>query len=230
MENTPILEKKSLKAREKAGDLGRMAAKSERRKRAVEAYQLPGQQSPEHIGHVLITAAETAPVAAKNVPRLTEKRVETLNRAELLDISEKLIVDGSTLRQIYETHLISEKGLRRLVGEHLSGGDLKKALRQEIVEHEIDFERDPLLRDMTPQPAASNSKLPADNATLDTLLQKASLGADTSQEVTFSKAQAQHEALQQQQQLKQQRLADISLFTVICLLVALVIFFFITRG
>ena len=59
------------------------------------------------------------------------------------------MIDGSSLRQIYETRLVGERGLRRLVAEHLRGGDLKRAFRREITEREIDFERDPAMRDST---------------------------------------------------------------------------------
>ena len=73
--------------------------------------------------------------------------METLSRAELLSISEHIGVETSSLRNVYETHLIGEHALRRLVAEYLQGGDVQMALRREIVEHEIDHERDPALRD-----------------------------------------------------------------------------------
>ena len=116
------------------------------------------QRSPERIGHVLVNSGNPkAPEQDKGRwPRnlqnasSTGKRIDTLSRAELMDLSEKVIIDGSNLRQIYETHLIGERGLRRLVAEHMHGGDLRKALRQEVLEREMDFERDPALRDLAP--------------------------------------------------------------------------------
>jgi hypothetical protein len=129
------------------------------------------QKSPEHIGHVLVSSSEVNPALEPSKPPAEavkptkeeskvasdkgagpamEKPLSSLSRAELLNLSEQIQVDGSSLRQIYETHLVGERGLRRLVAEHLQGGDIKKALRQEIVEREIDFERDPVLRDRTP--------------------------------------------------------------------------------
>lgn len=112
--------------------------------------------APERIGHVLVAASATRSgferlkTAAKE-PKMeapaAKKRAETMSRGELLAVSETVQVDGTSLRQIYETQLVSEKGLRRLVAEHLRGGNVARALRKELVEHQIDFERDPILRD-----------------------------------------------------------------------------------
>lgn len=124
---------------------------------APEANQLHGKKlPPEQIGHMLM-AAEARP---KDQPQKSgerdaaiKKSIETMSRAEVFSLSEQVVVDGATLRQAYESHLIGERGLRRLVGEHLRGGDVKLALRQEMTEHEIDFERDPVLRDRTKRKA-----------------------------------------------------------------------------
>ena len=111
---------------------------------------------PERIGHVLVAASATRVgderLKTESKPSKMEgpaikKRADTMTRSELLAISETVQVDGTSLRQIYETKQISEKGLRRLVTEHLRSGNVARALRKELVEHEIDFERDPILRD-----------------------------------------------------------------------------------
>ena len=70
-----------------------------------------------------------------------------MQRRELLELSEKVVIEGASLRHIYESRLISEKQLRYLLSEHLKGKDIRRALRREITEREIDFERDPQLRD-----------------------------------------------------------------------------------
>ena len=167
--------------------------------------------------------------AKQYVKPLTEKRIETLNRTELLAISEKIVIDGSSLRQIYETHLVGERGLRRLVAEHLRGGDIKKALRQEIVEREIDFERDPILRDMAPHSAPAETG--GGKAVLDQLLQNAHVpGMETSEEAAYYKARAAYDAHQQDHQQKQRQLMDVSMIGIILLLVALVSFLVITHS
>ncbi len=216
------------------------------RRRAPEAHQLHGSQPRhEHIGQVLVAASETnttkAPKgspetgqaekqveARKLSEQLQGRRVDTLNRAELLNLSDKIIVEGSSLRQIYETHLIGERGLRRLVNEHLRGGDIKKALQAEIVEREIDFERDPAMRDMAQ--AGSGGADGAGKATLNKLIEKASEQVAGSEEAAFFRARANYEAEQIDQQQKQRRLVDVSLTAAIALLIAIVIFLILRRG
>jgi hypothetical protein len=223
------------------------------RRRAPEAHKLHGgPAAPEQIGHMLI-AAEAAPVglraekaSAEPVPTLkaaaekvdqskperiaTERRVETMNRTELLNLSEKIVVEGSSLRQIYETHLLGERGLRRLVAEHLQGGDLKKALRREIVEREIDFERDPMMRDR----AVSDGNATATSGgsvALKQMIEQAVGGVSSdNEEAAFHKAKADYEIQQQAVAHKQRRLVDISLTAAITLLVAAIIVLYLMRG
>lgn len=174
-------------------------------------------QAPEHIGHMAITT-EGKRFAVEG------KRIETLNRAELLNLSEKIAVEGSTLRQIYETHLIGERGLRRLVAEHLHGGDLNKALRLEIIEREIDFERDPGLRDMAPVQLPSTNTAQQAKTALDELLERADIVSDDrGEEAAFFKARATYEANQLQQHKQQRRLIDIGLAVIITILLVLVL-------
>lgn len=141
------------------------------RQRAPEANQLHGTKAHEHLGQVLLAAGAAAAIAGReslksekpelspsrlevsineNNPEaklVADKSAETLTRQELMEVSEKILVDGNSLRQIYETRLIGERGLRRLIAEYQRGGDMQAALRREVVEHEIDFERDPAMRD-----------------------------------------------------------------------------------
>ena len=112
------------------------------------AYSLP----PERIGHVIVAASssqERGPAvgASKLETSAVKVKAETMDRQELLALSQKVTVEGTSLRQIYETHLISEKGLRRLVAEHLRGGNIAAVLNRELIEHDTDFERDPIFRD-----------------------------------------------------------------------------------
>ncbi|HET8991991.1 MAG TPA: hypothetical protein VFN31_03090 [Candidatus Saccharimonadales bacterium] len=124
--------------------------------------------------------------------------VDTMNRQELLKASEDIVIDGSSLRQIYETQLVGEKGLRRLVDEHLKGGDLKKALNNEILERQIDFERDPAMRD-TASPSHSAASV-ADQQSLESMIKKAEAAlSNTQEEVAFLKAKAAHEGKQYHQ-------------------------------
>lgn len=143
------------------------------RRKAPEARQLHvPENSHEHIGRVVVTAESKPKEVAEQKPRLApNKNVETMSRTELLEFSDSIKIEGTTLRQVFETHLVSEKGLRRLIGEHLHGGDIKKALQAEILEHEIDFERDPAMRGIAPTEVSTPSL--GSTSTLDELLQKA---------------------------------------------------------
>jgi hypothetical protein len=129
------------------------------RNNPTEAHTIHGGLQLERIGHVLLNAPETGHKELHD--QITEQQqtieaarpqsiveyVATVSREELMDISSKITVDGTSLRQAYETHLIGENALRRLVAEHVRGGNLHDALRAEIMQHEIDFERDPQMRD-----------------------------------------------------------------------------------
>lgn len=226
------------------------------RQRAPEAHQLHGStKAPEHIGSMLMAAESAAAVIAghKRVEQAAPEqrtqtkreslqsaqkeidvppqstRVETLDRVELLELSEKIIVDGNSLRQIYETHLIGERGLRRLVAEHLRGGDVRKALKREVVEREIDFERDPAMRDKAVSAVSGGGAIQATPQTLDEMIQRAASKVDGSEETMFYKAKADYQQQQHDQALKQRRMLDIGIMTAISLLLGTVIFIIISR-
>jgi len=84
--------------------------------------------------------------------RSIEKPVAVLSKNELVKIAENIKIDGTTLKKIFESHLISEKGLRRVISTFLRGGNIKRALNREILQRQIDFEKDPVLRDSFGEP------------------------------------------------------------------------------
>lgn len=234
-ESNPEDEESSKSKRRRSGIIAPLVAE------AKTAEQLSSdKQAPEHIGHMAITTeakptgrATKATAERPDQPTsaaVTGKRVETLSRAELLDLSEKVIIDGSSLRQIYETHLVGERGLRRLLAEHLHGGDLKKALRREIIEREIDFERDPGLRDMAPVQIPDDVGTDKGKAALEKLLERADIASeDKDEEAAFFKARAIYESSQLQQHKQQRRTLDISLAVIIISLLMLVIVLYMMR-
>jgi len=73
-----------------------------------------------------------------------------MSREELLEASEKIVVGATTLRQVFETHLISERGLRQAVDEYRHGGDIRRVLAEELLIKELGYELDPQLRDRRP--------------------------------------------------------------------------------
>lgn len=226
-----------------------------KKKRAIKAPLLHAEQlhaaphAPERIGHVLVNgqsaekkSSETSSShSSESLARAISgaeglrvaaagKRIESLNRVELIDMAEKISVNGSTLRQIYETHLIGEKGLRRLIAEHLRGGDLEEALRREIVEHEIDFERDPALRGMNPDSGSVDANATSGEEVLIKLLESAADSVpNASEEIAFYKAKAAKQAVQQEERHKKRRLLDLSLISAIVILMTAVAALYLTR-
>lgn len=135
----------------------RPAPRQERVKAPVERTQPSrvetriGIEKPvqEQLGKIIMAAEAPKKIERPSSIRKAFKaeEVPTMARNDLLELSEKILVEGASLRRIYESRLISEKQLRYLVSEYLQGKDIAKDLRREMVEHEIDFERDPILRD-----------------------------------------------------------------------------------
>ena len=210
----------------------------ETRKPTSEAILLQSNRAPEHIGHMLMTAESAAKKPERKADNqaaekpINERQVASLNRNDLLRISEKIQVEGSTLRKIYETHLIGERGLRRLIAEHLRGGDLSKALRREITEREIDFERDPAMRDIAPTDAGQSGPAPTGGgqAALNRMVEKAAASLPASEELAFHKARADFESDQLHKHQQRRRAVDITFVTVIAGLLVAVIYLAFFRG
>lgn len=180
------------------------------------------------------SATEPLKAAAKEVSveraaaQPLDKHVETLSRNDLLELSSKIIVESTSLRQVYESRQIGEKALRRIVSEHLRGGDVRKALRAEITQHEIDFERDPILRDQAHQ--AQHDQI-AGGKTLEALLQRAdaSLGRQSDAGRAANETQSSHQPQEQASREHQQRLVTMSLTSIIVVLSVIVIVLLMTR-
>jgi hypothetical protein len=196
---------------------------------APEANQLHGKKpSAERIGQVLVAAdMETPAEPEKNLPT----RAATMSRDELLDMSQEITVDNTNLRHIYDSHLIGENGLRRLVNEHIHGGDIKEVLHDEILEHQTDFERDPRLRH---QLAMRDNHKPA-AISLKDLLKKAGIvdteTNDSQQNIRTKQAgYNDHMKDQLRQQAYQRKLLDFVFIGIILILLALVILLALKRG
>ena len=188
---------------------------------APEARRLHVAAPPERIGRAVIRAESARP---EYQPR--RQRIETMPHSELVALSETIPAANSNLRRIYETHLISEQGLRRLVETHEAGGNLKKALSQEIMEHDIDFERDPMMRDRR-QPSAIVAR--SAQASIDSVISKAIEDDHARDEVAVLRAQAAYETAEQSRQRSQRQLMDIGLVGTIMLLTAAIIILLLGR-
>lgn len=94
----------------------------------------------------LTEGAERRPVLSPAQAAAAE-RVQHMEHHEVLAIAEKVVVDGTSLRKIYEAKQITEPGLRRLTREYLRGGNLKATLQHELAVKQMQYERDPQMRD-----------------------------------------------------------------------------------
>ena len=167
---------------------------------------------------------------------LAGRRIETLNREELMQIARSIDIEGNNLFQIFETHLIGERGLRRLLIEYQKGNNLSEALKREVLEHELDFERDPAMRNPAP-PSVTSQDSPASkegfdsNPTLEKLLKKADVGVDDNSKTVFEKGHKRYEAVESGKHKRRYRaLADAVFFIIIGILALLVVIIYLRRG
>jgi hypothetical protein len=158
-----------------------------------------------------------------------DRHVETLNQKDLLELSSKIVIDGTSLRQVFEEHQVGEKALRRVISEHLRGGDVRQALRAELTQHEIDFERDPQMRDRSHQSQTASTN---GGGALQALIQRAdaTVGREDGEERAVLEARAAHQTKEQAQVQHQQRLINLSLISIISVLLALVVLLIVTRS
>jgi|GEM_PF-3767298 len=179
----------------------------------AEVLPIPVPLTPEKApkSAAMALKAEKAPVPAEaeetklkpleSLPPAAQpaERVQRMDHRELLSISEKVVIEGVSLRRIYEGKQISELGLRRIVGEYLRGGDIKHALDQELLLKQMAYERDPQLRDkLQPVFGASAS---GGGATAQTQSAQAKPGQSTSKQDDAS-AKEDESAKRRQQKSK----------------------------
>lgn len=113
------------------------------------------------------------PVSAEHAPALPHPEqlrgtteVSGLHRREALELSKKIIIDGTSLHEQYRAKHITEPGLHHVLNEYLRGGDVRRALAQELLVKEMAYERDPFMRNMLvaadAQSPRSGSSSPSD--------------------------------------------------------------------
>ena len=184
-------------------------------------------KSTERLAHMIVAAeAPRQRVTAQAERPLTSamqkqaESVATLSRQDLLALSEKIVIEGATLKNIYESRLLGEKQLRHLVSEHLKGRDIRHALRKEMVEHEIDFERDPLMRDRVRAQAASGA------GGVSQLLSKMGITDDSDEtpQQQMARQQAERQAGSNNQSKQSRAMAETGMITAIVALSVLVAF------
>jgi hypothetical protein len=142
-----------------------------------------------------------------------------LKKADLLKVAKKIEIDGSSLATIYRSERLSEKGLRRIMEVYFRGGNIKKALKRELIEKQIDFERDPVLRDQgfNYQPIAV-----APVSKIDELIQKKGIVWDNSDYHQTKKEKPSKK--QAPKTVLKFTLVDLSFLILILILIVIIIF------
>ncbi len=176
----------------------------------------------------IIEIGKTLEKASIKDEKIVEKPKSGINlkRRELLLIASKVEVMGTNLRKIHESGQLTEKGLRRMIEVYLRGGNVKKALKRELLEREIDFERDPAIRD---QGALDDENPPAKENKIEQLLKNR--GLDLGEEASNLLSQPQKEShnfelLKPDSTKKAVNIIDLLLILLILILVVVVLLIF----
>ena len=181
------------------------------------------QETPKSLKNIVENSNSIDERILDKVQKIEDKK-ETkknfqLKRKEMMLVASKIEISHTTLRKIFEANQISEKGLRRILEVYFRGGNIKKALKRELVEREIDFERDPNLRD---QGSLKEVLTTTSKGTLDTLLNKTGISFDEIQpsfnKVSRNSASDKHHITRK---LKHHQLRFLDLFFIIFILILL---------
>ncbi len=131
--------------------------------------------------------------------------VKELSQKEILTMSETISIGNTNLRKIYESRLISESGLRRLVYEHLEGHDIRRGLAREFLAKELSYERDPRMRDLI---AADNAIRAAGAASPSDAATAVSMPRDLPTDTAASQAAAAHQSNLQSPKSRSQHVSN----------------------
>jgi hypothetical protein len=71
---------------------------------------------------------------------------EQMTSRDLKTVAEKIIIDHVSVKEMYEAQRFDEKSLRRIINEYLTGGDVHRAVANEVIKHDAGFELDPRAR------------------------------------------------------------------------------------
>jgi hypothetical protein len=128
-------------------------SRQERREPLLKGLGALAERLPEVEKQSTTKAPRTPEVSRESLTKSKNTVLDTMSREELLEASEKIVVGATTLRQVFETHLISERGLKQAVNEYRHGGDVRRVLAEELLIKELGYELDPQLRDRRPNVA-----------------------------------------------------------------------------
>jgi hypothetical protein len=92
---------------------------------------------PEKLGKFAVL--EPQPIRAEQKSPRPEKSIstDTMSQAELLKIAERIPLERSTVRRMYETNHLSEEGLRRVVKAYLQGERYDRIVTESVISPEL---------------------------------------------------------------------------------------------
>jgi cell division protein FtsB len=135
----------------------------------VEKAEAAPVMRREHLGLLTLKAVEAPLRPAENVENKSVQKssvapekhtsVESLSRPELLAAAAEIKIGATNLKRVYETNLVGEHGLRRLIADHERGVNIRPILEKEILDKEMSYERDPRLRNSSVVGSLAASKL-----------------------------------------------------------------------
>lgn len=122
---------------------------------ASELHAGRQQLPPERLGRFLVEAPAAAAVseASREHDDGPEKlaidfgkKVEEYSTPELNRATEKIRIEGVSLKEIRNAHNLDEKAVRRIVRTFIEGGNVPETLNRELLAKDAKFERDPHLK------------------------------------------------------------------------------------
>lgn len=189
----------------------------------------------ERLGRVLVEspAVILGSAAAIGVERSREARkplmvntkVEAYNTEELKQAAEKIRIDNTTLKELYDGGRLDEKAVRRVLTEFVEGRSVRAAVSRELLQKELRFERDPGMRDAPAVQSAggvsgAEAALPAASAAA-LLIQGAETTSSTSDSKEQTPSPKKTEAKSQKQEIVETAIASVVIIAIFTVLIAL---------
>jgi hypothetical protein len=114
---------------------------------------------PERFGRMAVESPAVVLSSAANLGRaefgiesskntvITDKKVAAYTEPELKQAAEKIRIDGTTLKEMWDRGQLNERSVKRVMAEFVEGRSVRAAINQELLDEELRYERDPKLRD-----------------------------------------------------------------------------------
>lgn len=137
----------------------RAKAETARRERLAAKEATVQEVRSEQLGRMLVEAptAVVAGVAGAGRPETGvqasrsevdfSKKVEDYTEPELRLAAEKIRIDGTTLKELWDGGRLNERSVKRVMQEFIEGRSVRAALTKELMERDLRIEKDPHLRD-----------------------------------------------------------------------------------